>query len=215
MVEGGNSRALGLAGDSLSASPGKKGNTRMDAIPAGQGPRKENQREGESMKGKISLLMAAIACCSLLLISCSSEKPAPAASGGSSVDQILKASSSGKTMKAVDGSCEITVPENWTEEKDLNKDAKLQTANRIRDVYIVVFVDQKDKYGDIQLAEFAEGAQKKLAKRLTTPKIAAPVQLTIGELPAIQYEITGAAGGSTFIYHQTLIQGPRNFYEIL
>ena len=166
------------------------------------------------MKGKLILLAVAITCCSLFFVSCSSDKPAPAA-GGPSVDQILKGSSSGKTFKSADNSCEITVPDNWSEEKDLNKDAKIQTANRIRDVYMVVFIDQKDKYGDIQLAEFAEGANKKLLKRLTSPKIAAPVELKINELPAIQFEITGGAGGSTFVYHQTLIQGPRNFYEIL
>ena len=80
---------------------------------------------------------------------------------------------------------------------------------------MIVFVDQKDKYGDIELAEFAEGAQKKLVKRLGAPKISPPVEFKIGELPAIQFEITGGAGGSTYVYHQTLIQGPRNFYEIL
>ena len=165
------------------------------------------------MKARIMLLCVIAICCGLLA-SCSSEKPAPAA-GGSSVDSVLKGASSGKTFKSIDGSCEITVPENWSEEKDLNKDAKLQTANRVRDVYMVVFVDQKDKYGDIQLSEFAEGAQKKLAKRLTGASIAPPAQLTIGNLPAIQYEITGVAGGSTFVYHQTLVQGPMNFYEIL
>lgn len=165
------------------------------------------------MNGKKILLFVAIFCCTMIL-SCSSEKPA-APAGGSSVDQVLKSASAGKTLKASDGSCQMTVPDNWTEEKDLNKDAKIQAAMRMRDAYLVVFVDQKDKYGSIELAEFAEGAHKKLTKRLTSPVGTAGTQMTVGGLPAVQFELTGSAGGSTFTYYQTLVQGPVNFYEVL
>jgi hypothetical protein len=150
---------------------------------------------------------------SVAMLSCTSEKPAVAP--GSSVDEVLKTKSVGKNLKSTDGSCEITVPDNWTEETTLNKDAKIQGAMRLRDAYLVVFVDQKDKYGDIDLAAFAEGAHKKLTKRLISPVGTSGAQLTVGGLPAIQYELTGQAGGSTFTYYQTLVAGPLNYYEIL
>lgn len=162
-----------------------------------------------------NLLLIGIAILFCVFISCSSEKPAPPAGGSSSVDQILKGAGAGKAMKSPDGSFEITVPDNWAEEKDLNKDAKIQAAMRMRDVYLVVFVDQKDKYGDIKLEEFAEGSHKKLTKRLTSPVGTSPAHMTVGGLPAIQYQLTGSAEGSTFTYVQTLVEGPVNFYEIL
>lgn len=164
------------------------------------------------MKGKLIFSLVVIYCCSMIL-SCS-EKPAPPA-GGSSVDKVLHPEPTEKTLKSTDGTCQITVPFNWSEETTLNKDAKLQTAMRMRDAFILVFVDQKDKYGDIDLAGFAQGAHKKLTKRLTSPEGAAPVNLTIGGLPAIQYEMTGKAGGTTSTYIQTLVEGPIYFYEIL
>lgn len=165
------------------------------------------------MTGKPIFSLVVIFCCSLIL-SCSSEKPAHPP-GGSNVDKILQPDPTEKTLKSTDGTCQITVPFNWSEETTLNKDAKLQTAMRMRDAFMVVFVDQKDKYGDIPLEGFAQGAHKKLTKRLTSPEGTAPVKLTIGGLPAIQYELTGKAGGSTSSYIQTLVEGPIYFYEIL
>ena len=165
------------------------------------------------MKTKLILSLAVILFCSIIL-SCSSEKPAPPA-GGSSVDKVLAPPPTEKTVKSTDGTCQVTIPYNWSEETTLNKDAKLQVSMRMRDAFLVVFVDQKDKYGDINLEGFAQGANKKLVKRLTSPEGAAGVSLTVGGLPAIQYQLTGKASGSTSAYIQTLIEGPIYFYEIL
>lgn len=151
---------------------------------------------------------------SVILLSCASDKPQVPVDT-SSVDKILQSEPAGKTLKSTDGSCQITVPENWSAETALNKEAKIQAAMRMRDAFLVVFVDQKDKYGDIDLAGFAEGAHKKLTKRLSNAVGNSGTQTTIGGLPAIQFELSGQAEGSTFTYYQTLVQGPTNFYEIL
>ena len=149
-----------------------------------------------------------------MLLSCATDKPQVPVDT-SSIDKILQTEPSGKTLKSTDGSCQITVPENWSAETGLNKEAKIQAAMRMRNAFLVVFVDQKDKYGDIDLAGFAEGAHKKLTKRLTYPVGNSGTQATVGGLPAIQFELSGQAEGSTFTYYQTLVQGPNNFYEIL
>lgn len=164
------------------------------------------------MKKELMLLLLGIVAC--VFLSCTPEKPA-LPSGQSSVDKVLQSTTVAKTIKSTDGSCQVTIPDNWSIETSLNKEAKIQAAMRMRDAYFVVFVDQKDKYGDIDLAGFAEGAHKKLTKRLTYPVGTAPAQLTVGGLPAIQYELTAQTGGATFTYYQTLVQGPMNFYEIL
>lgn len=164
------------------------------------------------MKEKLILLLLGIVSCALL--SCTPEKPA-IPSGESNVDKVLQSTIVEKTVKSTDGSCQVTIPDNWTIETTLNKEAKIQVAMRIRDAYLVIFVDQKDKYGDIDLAGFAEGAHKKLTKRLTSPVGTQPAQMTVGTFPAIQYELSGQSAGVTFTYFQTLVQGPMNFYEIL
>lgn len=164
------------------------------------------------MKGKLIFSLVVIFCCSMMF-SCS-EKPAPPA-GGSRVDQILKPPPTDKTVKSTDGTCQVTVPVNWTEETTLNKEAKLQTAMRMRDAFLVVFVTQKDKYGDIKLEDFAQGTNKKLWKRLTSVEGGAPAKVTVGGLPGLQYALTGRTGGSTFSYIQTLLEGPVYYYEIL
>jgi hypothetical protein len=127
----------------------------------------------------------------------------------------LAARSAGsKTVESSDGSVKVTIPADW-EPQDLNDAAEIQFGNEEQGAYFIVLIEKKeDLFGwNIQRHSFVTIGQ--LLTDVSLPKITGPKSMKVGEWPAIQYEIRGAASGANIVYLHTTIETPDLFAQVL
>jgi hypothetical protein len=119
-----------------------------------------------------------------------------------------------KVMIASDKKTQITIPSNWTE-LDLNDAAEIKVGNEKDEAYLIVLNELKDDLYGWNLDKHSRVTLGKLLSGLAFPTVTGPKSLTINNVPALQYEIRGAANNLNLLYIHTTIDGPKHFSQIL
>jgi hypothetical protein len=70
------------------------------------------------------------------------------------------------TIASSDGVCAIIATGGWQQASGLHKKAQLQASNTYGDMYLVVFSEKKDRYGDLSLEDHSKTTRDHLQKRL-------------------------------------------------
>jgi hypothetical protein len=119
------------------------------------------------------------------------------------------------TIASSDGVCAFIATGGWQQASGLHKKAQLQASNTYGDMYLVVFSEKKDRYGDLSLEDHSKTTRDHLLKTLTSPTISPPSHLTIDGNPAVQYLIRGYAKNMKIAYLHTDLESPSYFHEII
>ncbi|MEM8530066.1 MAG: hypothetical protein AAGF95_04440 [Chloroflexota bacterium] len=122
-----------------------------------------------------------------------------------------------KTIVSTDGQSQISVPDFWTEETDLNDEAELQAASPLFEQYIIVLTESKTDFEgfDINLQSYAEIVRDNFLDSLGEVSVTDEQSLTINGRDAIQYELRGTVDGLDVVYWMTCVEGNDNYYQIL
>jgi hypothetical protein len=127
----------------------------------------------------------------------------------------LESSSSGqpRTIRAKDGSCELSVPRSWVESPDLSSEGVLAAKDLTGNEYVVVYVHSKQDYVG-NLSDFAQGHTDLLREKVKTPQVEAPATISINGSQALRQVVRGEVDHLRITYRITYFEGQNNFYRL-
>jgi hypothetical protein len=116
---------------------------------------------------------------------------------------------------ATDNKSQITVPDTWTPfpPKYRNDIAVIEMGDIRHERYVMVISYAKADIAD--LAAFEQVVLENTKVIVQDAAVGARRTLTIGELPAAQYVITGTVAGVKVVYWYTLVDGKSGWYEVV
>jgi hypothetical protein len=121
-----------------------------------------------------------------------------------------------KTVSSTDNKSQLTVPGNWSIEKDLNQEATLQVANRFAEQYAIVISESKQDFpAKFDLDSFADIIMKNAKQTITSPIVSEIKTITINGYPAKQFEIEGTLDNIKAKWLYTMVDAPKNYHQIL
>lgn len=122
----------------------------------------------------------------------------------------------GNVLVGSDGASQITLPEGWTEDRELHDSAEIQASRRDREMYVIVLSESKQDFQDLTLEQHSEITRGLLQQSLTDAAVTGPTGVNqINGNPAVQYEIRGAIEGINVAYLHTTVETPNNFHQVL
>ncbi|MCI0602357.1 hypothetical protein L0156_05035 [bacterium] len=110
---------------------------------------------------------------------------------------------------------QVSIPSGWKEDRDLHDTAELQASNRKKELYIIVLSESKEDFQDMTLEKHSEITRGTLVKSLAQAQTSAPVTLTVGGHPALQYEIRGFINNLSVVYLHTTVETEKNLHQLL
>lgn len=119
-----------------------------------------------------------------------------------------------KVAFAPDKRTQITVPQNW-DTLELNDAAEIQLGDPEDEAYLIVLNELKADLHGWNLDRHSRVTLGQLLTSVADPVITGPKSLKVNGIPAVQYEIRGAAQNRNIVYVHTTIDGPNYFSQIL
>ncbi|MBG0827121.1 hypothetical protein HS041_05020 [Planomonospora sp. ID67723] len=119
----------------------------------------------------------------------------------------------GRTVTSTDGKSQLTIPNDW-ETLSLLAEADVQVGNQVKEQYLMVITEDQASF-DLDLAGYAKLVIDQMQTKLTNTSAGEPQQLTVNGAPAIQYELHGTAQGVRITYWVTLVEGAKDFHQVL
>lgn len=118
--------------------------------------------------------------------------------------------------KSIDGKFQVTMPNGWTVQSELNDAADIQVANPLKEGYLVVLSESKEDFADPTIEWHSETTRTGVLESLIDGRVTAgPTNLKINGKPAVQYEIRGKAEGLKVIYLHTTVDTGDHLHQIL
>lgn len=135
------------------------------------------------------------------------------------VNQIQKKIEEDKKPKVItgtDGKSQITVPGNWSIQKNLNDDATIQVANLRAEQYAIVISESKvDFTSEMTLSDFAEIIKENARNAITNPVMTEIKALSVNGHSAVQFEAEGSMNNIKAKWLYTIIDAPKNYHQIM
>lgn len=118
-------------------------------------------------------------------------------------------------VTARDRKSQLTVPVSWKDvPTSLRNDlAVIQLGDLRREQYVIVITMDHNDFEDFDA--FAAASVDGAKQVLDGPEVSQPRNLTIGGLPAVQYEITGKTQGVKIAFWYTMVAGKNAFYQVV
>ena len=120
-----------------------------------------------------------------------------------------------KIVRSIDGKIQVTVPSNWIRQPGLHNEATLAVGNNSKKLYLIVLLENKSNFTDMNLEKYAQKTKESLISNLESPKTSGPLELIIHNDKAIQYEIRGIREGVEAVFLHTSVEHSQNYYQIL
>lgn len=139
--------------------------------------------------------------------------------GCSAINQIKKEvekTQQPKVLTAADGTCQLSIPGGWVEDKALNDEAVIQTSHRFDELYVVVMSNNKaDFTTDVTLDSLTQILRKNMSESVQQAESSNPTSTYISGNPARQFEMSGAVDGIKIKYIYTVVEAPKYYYQII
>jgi hypothetical protein len=121
-----------------------------------------------------------------------------------------------QVVTATDGQSQLTVPGTWSNQKDLNDNASIQTGNLLAEQYtIVISESKKDFTSKMTLNDYSDIIRKSAKQTLTDAVLTENKSLTINGYPAVQFEVDGSVSNIRAKWLYTLVDATKNFHQVL
>ena len=121
----------------------------------------------------------------------------------------------GTVMTSTNGAVQITVPDDWDAMTDLNDVAIIQSANLVKEQYIIVIDDTKEDFAEPDLGEYSDITSQLIIDGLNGSEVGPSTPLTINGNAALQKEIRGSIDNINVVYIHTSVETPTHFYQVL
>ncbi len=124
-------------------------------------------------------------------------------------------SSTGTVLLGSTGQTQITLPDRWSEDRELHASAEVQASNRPAEMYTIILSESKADFGSLLLEEHSEITRELLTENLSDVTQSQPTRLTVNGHPALEYEIRASIDNIEVVYIHTTVETPTNFHQIL
>jgi len=119
-------------------------------------------------------------------------------------------------LKSPDGKFQLTVPDGWSKTTDLHNKADIQAANRSKEMYVIVLIENEDDLAkDMTLDEFTDITRKSLISKYGSPEASALESVSINGNDARQYELKGTKDTASVDLIVSTVKTPTNYTQIL
>jgi hypothetical protein len=121
-----------------------------------------------------------------------------------------------QVITSEDGSCQLSVPNAWSKQTGLNREATLQVANPSEEVYAIIIREPKTDFPkSTTLDDLVDLVRKNARKAITSPQFSDATSTTIGGFDAKQFDVGGTVSGIDVKYLYAVVETPKNFYQIM
>lgn len=121
-----------------------------------------------------------------------------------------------KVIKSSDGKFQLSVPSNWKEDSELNDEAILQVSNRVEEKYVIVINEGKDGFSeDVDSDYYTDLIRESMYDNLVNPQISDNQDITINNMPAKYFEISGEADKIKISYMVVISEDRDNFNQVI
>ena len=128
---------------------------------------------------------------------------------------LLPDPSSPVTLSSTDQAIALTFPGGWEKVTGLNADASLQASNSKSDAWALVINENKADFA-VDLTGYSKLIIDGMSKRMTNFTIlGGPIRITINNLPALEYLISGDTEHFKFNYLIDIVEGKTQYHQIL
>src|SRR5215510_1670154 len=86
-----------------------------------------------------------------------------------------------------DGQYQIQVPTGWKQTTNLHEKAGLQAEDRLHEMYIIILIESKSDFEDMNLDKHSQITSEQLINNLSSTETSTPTRLVINGNPALQY----------------------------
>ena len=114
-----------------------------------------------------------------------------------------------------DGKLKVATSGFWAKTPELNKEAKLQVANKSKDMYLMVFTDAKSPVGGMTLEQRHQTARDRKLQSMQNASATQTVPLTIDGHPALQDEVSGRQQRINLVFLHTTVDDGDYFQQIV
>ena len=119
-------------------------------------------------------------------------------------------------LSSPDGKFQLTVPDGWSKTTDLHSKADIQAANRSKEMYVIVLIENQDDLAkDMTLDRFTDISRKSLMSKYGSPEATALESVSINGNDAKQYELKGTKDTASVDLIVTTVKTPTNYTQIL
>ena len=120
-----------------------------------------------------------------------------------------------KEIASDDGKLKVTTSGFWVKTLALNKEARLQVANKSQDMYLMVFTDAKSAVGGMTLEQRHQTARDRKLQSMQNASATQTVPLTIDGHAALQDEVSGTQQRSNLVFLHTTVDDGNYFQQIV
>src|ERR1700730_2473660 len=120
-----------------------------------------------------------------------------------------------KEIASDDGNLKVTTSGFWVKTLALNKEARLQVANKSQDMYLMVFTDAKSAVGGMTLEQRHQTARDRKLQSMQNASATQTVPLTIDGHAALQDEVSGTQQRSNLVFLHTTVDDGNYFQQIV
>jgi len=114
-----------------------------------------------------------------------------------------------------DGKLKVTTSGFWVKTLELNKEARLQVANKSKDTYLMVFTDAKSAVRGMTLEQRHQTARDRKLQSMQNASATQTVLLTIDGHAALQDEVSGTQQRTNLVFLHTTVDDGDYFQQIV
>jgi hypothetical protein len=118
-------------------------------------------------------------------------------------------------LTAPDGRCQITVNTSWKSDGALNKEAVIGASNRLKELYVIVLVDERSLITQKSLQSYADFTRGLLTRAVTNLREQPSTHLQVRGHEAVQTRLRGRVDGIDITYLHTVVETPTRYYQVL
>ncbi len=123
--------------------------------------------------------------------------------------------SPGKVLMDPGKTIQVTIPSGWKEDRELHESAELQASQRAKELYIIILSESKQDFQQMTLEGHSKITRDTLMGNIKSAELSAPVSMTVGGYPAVQYEISGFVDNLGVVYLHTTVESAGSYHQIL
>lgn len=120
-----------------------------------------------------------------------------------------------REIVSADGNIRLNVPKDWSELKDLNDAAELQTGNRGKEQFVIILSENKADFDNMTLQKHHQITRDAIVEKMKNATAGESAEVTIDGRPALQDEIGGTQDGTNIVFLHTTVEGNESFHQIL
>jgi hypothetical protein len=122
----------------------------------------------------------------------------------------------GREIFSINNISSITVPDDWTNDMQLNPQAIINISNQVKEKYAIVFTEPKEAFADdMTIKDYYEIIMNNIKTKMDISESTEPQEVMINNYPGLLYEIHGEVEKIKVGYLCAIVETDEYFHQIM